>query len=59
MSNTAQAITLCFHSFSAKRHFIKRNNIQASEVVTETQSSITLVTDDDFSNSVFVYSITK
>ena len=59
MSNTKQAVTLYFHSFSAKRHFIKRNNIQASELAAETQSSITIVTDEDFSDSVFVYNITK
>ena len=55
MANT----TLHFYSNAAKSAFILRNKIASEEIIAETSASITLATDEDFSNSVFVYQITK
>ena len=51
--------TLHFHSAAAKCAFIARNKIATVEILRETSASITILTDEDFSNSVFVFQITK
>jgi hypothetical protein len=51
--------TLHFHSAAAKSAFIARNKVATAEIIRETSASITILTDEDFSNSVFVFQITK
>jgi hypothetical protein len=51
--------TLHFHSAAAKSAFIARNKVSAVEIISETSASMTILTDEDFSNSVFVFQVTK
>jgi hypothetical protein len=51
--------TIHFNCAASKLAFINRNKVHADEIISETSASITIVTDEDFSNSVFVFQITN
>lgn len=54
-------IEITFHSYQAKKSFVKVNRFADTEIISQTPGSITISDSKgfDFQNSPFVYSVKK